>query len=58
MGTFHLYNRDEDSTTTVASSVTRTRDEDAKELLDTIARELKKMNLHLYSITDEELLEE
>lgn len=58
MGTFHLNNRGEDSTSTVSSAVTKTLDETAKEKLEEISRELKKMNLHLYSMTDEEIDEE
>jgi len=58
MGTFHLNNRGEDSTSISASVVTRTLDEESRNKLVEIIRELKKMNLHLYAMTDEELLEE
>ena len=55
MGTFHLNNRGEDSTSTSASTITRTLDEESRDKLADIIRELRKMNLHLYSMTDEEL---
>ena len=55
MGTFHLTNRGEAATATSASAVTRTLDEVNRDKLAEIVWELRKMNLHLTSITDEDL---
>ena len=55
MGTFHLTNRGEVTTATSANAVTRTLDEVNRDKLAEIVWELRKMNLHLTSITDEDL---